>query len=368
MTSGPEAAIPSTPLDVPVFTSLDPPETNPHCPQTIASIGVEHLPSSEPDPLDAHSPTATFRHSGWAHDRRRVYDSFRRTAQTSNRLRDFRECGKHAFILQSVDSPEQYLIGGSTCHDRFCLPCARERSRVIATNVIHQLEKEQARFMTLTLKSASEPLANLLSKLTADFTALRRSKLWRNKVTGGVAFIEVKWKQQTQRWHPHLHCLVQGRYVPQAELSKLWLKITGTSKIVDIRFARDSRGVTHYVTKYASKPFDHTVLMEPNRLDEAVLALKGKRLCLTFGKWRGLKLTERVDAERWLNLGSLTEFIDRAEAGDQAAATILRALEIPFVTRSRGSPLLTVSTATGSTHEQSTFSFNAESRIPWDVH
>jgi hypothetical protein len=108
--------------------------------------------------------------------------------------------------------------------------------------------------------------------------------------------------------------------------------------------------------------------MEPNRLDEAVLALKGKRLCLTFGKWRGLKLTERVDAERWLNLGSLTEFIDRAEAGDQAAATILRALEIPFVTRSRGSPLLTVSTATGSTHEQSTFSFNAESRIPWDVH
>ena len=364
---GPEAVQPTNPLPGSLFTSLDPPETNLHRPEPPASIGGEHLPDCELDPLDQHSPTATFRHSGWAHDRRRVYDSFRRTAQTSNRLQDFRECGKHAYVLQSVDSPDQYSIGGSTCHDRFCLPCAHERSRIIATNVIHQLEKEQARFMTLTLKSATEPLAELLAKLSADFAALRRSKLWRNKVTGGVAFIEVKWKHQTQRWHPHLHCLVQGRYIPQRELSDIWLRITGTSRIVDVRFARDPRGVTHYVTKYASKPFDHTVLVEPDKLDEAVLALKGKRLCMTFGSWRGLKLTERVDAEQWINLGSLTEFINRAETGDPTAELILQKLEIPYVTYIRGSPSETVTVASGSTRSQSTFSFNAESRIPWDV-
>lgn len=365
---GPQAVLSTNPLPASPFTSLDPPETNPHCPQTVASIGVEHLPSSELDPLDVHSTACTFRHSGWAHDRRRVYDSFRRTAQTGNRLQHFRECGKHAYVFQSLDSPDNYAIGGSTCHDRFCLPCARERSRLIATNVITELEKEQARFMTLTLKSDNEPLADLLAKLSTDFAALRRTKLWRNKVTGGVAFIEVKWKQNTQRWHPHLHCLVQGRYIPQRDLSALWLQITGTSKIVDIRFARDSAGVTHYVTKYASKPFDHTVIMEPNRLDEAVLALKGKRLCLTFGKWRGLKLTERVDAERWVSLGTLTEFLHRAESGDQAAATILQALHIPYVTYIRGPPSTTATAASGSVHEQSTFSFNTESRTPWDVH
>ena len=365
---GPEAVSSTIPSPRPLFTSLDPPETNPQSTDTVASIGAEHLPTCELDPLDVHSPTAAFRHSGWAHDRRRVYDSFRRTAQTSNRLADFRDCGKHAFIFQSLDSPDQYVIGGSTCHDRFCLPCARERSRVIATNVLHQLEKEQARFMTLTLKSETEPLAALLSKLSTDFAALRRSKLWRNKVTGGVAFIEVKWKQKTQRWHPHLHCLVQGRYIPQRDLSALWLKITATSRIVDIRFASDTRGVTHYVTKYASKPFDHTVIMQPDRLDEAVLALKGKRLCLTFGSWRGLKLTERLDAERWINLGTLTEFLERAEAGDQSAETILLALEIPFVIRARGSPSTTATAVSGSTPSQSTFNFNAASRIPWDVH
>ena len=362
---GPQAVLSTIPTPAPTFTSLDPPETNPQLPRSPTSIGAHHLPPCELDPLDVHSPTAAFRHNGWRHDRRRVYDSFRRTSQTTNRLLDFRDCGKHAYILQSVDSPDQYTIGGSTCHDRFCLPCARERSRVIATNVIHQLEQEQARFMTLTLKSANEPLADLLNKLTTDFAALRRSKLWRNKVTGGVAFIEVKWKQQTQRWHPHLHCLVQGRYIPQHELSNIWLKITRTSKIVDIRFARDARGVTHYVTKYASKPFDHTVIMQPDKLDEAVLALKGKRLCLTFGSWRGLKLTERLDAEKWVNLGSLTEFLQRAEAGEQSACAILQALDVPYVTKIRGSPSTTVTAASSSTHTQSTFSFNVESRIPW---
>jgi hypothetical protein len=232
------------------------------------------------------------------------------------------------------------------------MPCGRERSRIIATNIQLKTEGKAARFLTLTLKSDAEPLAQLLAKLTRDFTALRRTRLWRTRVTGGVGFLEIKWLARTQRWHPHLHCLVQGRFIPQDELSRTWLKITGTSKIVDVRIATDDKHVTHYICKYASKPLDHTVVIDPPRLDEAVLALKGKRLCMTFGTWRGYKLTAPLESGTWLQLGTLDEIITRAEAGDLQAQDALAALRIEYVPLTRGPPTSSVVTVSSLTLDQ----------------
>ncbi len=367
MSDGPEAVVQYAYTDAAFLTSLDPPETNPQSAEIQPSIGLRDFPVFAPDPLDVNCRAVDFRHSGWAHDRRRVYDALRRTHQTGNRLAGFRECGKNAFVYESVDRPGEYTIGGSSCHDRFCLPCARERSRIIAQNVLQHIAGKQSRFLTLTLHSTSEPLAQLLEKLTHDFTLLRRTKLWRNKVVGGVAFLEIKWSAKLQRWHPHLHCMLQGRYLPQRELSELWLQVTGTSRILDIRYVSDQAHVTHYITKYASKPLDHTVTMQPGKLDEAVNALKGKRLCLTFGTWRGLVLTEPPDDGQWVNIGSLVELIDRAETGEHKAAEVLRTLQVSFAVRVRGSPLTTVTDVDSRTCTQSTFSFAREKQIPWDV-
>lgn len=339
------------------LTLVHPPETNPHQQTVPPETGVSERIDFSLDPLQLHNQAVEFRHSGWARDRRRVYDALRRTKQTLNRLVDFKECGKHAYVFQSVDDPDVYVIGGSTCHDRFCLPCGRERTRVISTNVLDKLENEQARFLTLTLKSSTETLTELLAKLTQHFTALRRSKLWRNKVTGGVAFLEVVWRESTARWHPHFHCLVQGRYIPKDELSRTWHKITGTSYIVDIRIATNAAHVTHYITKYASKPLDHSVLHDPDKLDEAVVALKGKRLCLTFGTWRGVSLTTPLDSGQWVNLGTLTEIIDHAEQGDYGAAQALDALKIEYAPSTRAPPTPDAPCATGSPPEQYRFTF-----------
>lgn len=352
---------------VPGLTSLDPPEANLQSSETATSVGADPPYVCDLDPLQTYSPAVDFRHTGWKHDRRRVFDALCRTAQSTNRLQAFRDCGKNAFVYESVERPGEYTIGGSSCHDRFCLPCARERSRIIAQNVLAKIEGKQARFLTLTLKSTNESLEDLLLKLTTDFAALRRSKLWRNKVVGGVAFMEIKWSVAKERWHPHLHCMVQGRYLPQRDLAKLWLKITGTSKIVDIRYASDTAHTTHYITKYASKPLDHTVTMRPDRLDEAVDALKGKRLCLTFGTWRGCVLTERDDDGDWIQIGSVVELIDQAERGSDTAIVILNQLQLTFTVRSRGDPSTTVQTASSSTQRQSTFSFASVSPIRWDV-
>jgi hypothetical protein len=263
-------------------------------------------------------------------------------------------------VFQSVQDPELFTLGGSCCHDRFCMPCGRERSRVIATNIKLKTEGKAARFLSLTLKSHTESLADLLAKLTQDFTALRRTKLWRKRVTGGVAFLEIKWIASTERWHPHIHCLVQGRYIPQDELSRTWLKITGTSSIVDIRIATDDKHVTHYICKYASKPLDHTVVLDADRLDEAIVALKGKRLCMTFGTWRGYKLTEPQESGTWVQLGTLAEIIDRAEAGDTESMNALTALRIEYAPSTRGPPATPATSAGGFGNDQTKFRFTPQ--------
>lgn len=360
-TAGPQADVPSATSPPSLFTLVHPPETNVQPQLHPLQAGGDHGPYLLQDPLQTTNSTINFRHTGWARDRQRVYNALRRTGQTGNRIHDFTECGKHAYVFQSVEDPDIYTLGGSTCHDRFCLPCARERSRVIATNVKDKLESERARFLTLTLKSTTESLLDLLAKLSGDFTALRRTKLWRHKVTGGVAFLEVKWIERTQRWHPHLHCLVQGRYIPQDELSKTWLRITHTSHVIDIRIASDNAHVTHYITKYASKPLDHTVVMNPDKLDEAILAMKGKRLCTTFGSWRGYKLTQPPESGTWIQLGTLEELITRAQDGDSLAIEAIQALRIQYAPSTRAPPTSTAATVSSSTFLQHSLDFGPAS-------
>jgi hypothetical protein len=241
-------------------------------------------------------------------------------------LEEFRECGNHAYVLQSLHDPTEYRVAGSTCHHRFCLPCGQQRSRTIAANVLDRLHGRQARFVTLTLRSTTEPLADLLVKLSTCFARLRRQAIWSKRTTGGVAFTEVKWNAQLQRWNVHLHCITQGQYIKVGLLSQAWKRITRDSLIVDIRIVRDERHLAHYVTKYASKPLSHTVLHDDDRLDEAIIALKGRRLATTFGDWRGVLLTPTQDETGWKNLGSLDTIIKQALAGDPDSQRIYRSL------------------------------------------
>lgn len=303
----------------PFDASLDPPESNPQA----------HQNRTPPADLD-WDDCSSFRHSGWRADRERVHKALWRTQQPFTVQYDFRTCGIYAYVLRSIDDPDRYRVAGSSCHNRFCVPCARERSRAIASNIVAHLNGKPARFLTLTLRSTTEPLKALLDKLQDCFSRLRRRKIWRKRVKGGVSFIELKWNDQLQRWNVHLHCIVTGLFMKQSLLSKEWKAITSDSMIVDIRFVKDEARLAQYVTKYASKPLSHCVLHDPAKLDEAIVALKGRRLATTFGTWRGLLLTPKPDKESWINLGSLREMISSAAAGDAESARILTCLTVPF--------------------------------------
>jgi len=307
-------------------------------PHGVASTSLEHpetnlirkLPDRDGRSFSPHL-SEVFRHTGWWRHRELVYDSMRRTDQGRERMWNFGQCGKHAYVVQNPTEPDQYRVTGSTCHDRFCLPCANSRSHTIALNTLEHLAGRESRFITLTLHSTTESLGELLAKISADFVKLRSRALWKKTQRGGVAFIEVKRILSLDRWNVHMHILSEGRYIRQGKLSQLWLRITGSSPIVDVRFVKDGKQISRYVTKYASKPLHHSVLTDASSLDEAIVAFKGKRLCATFGSWRGVVLTDSPSEAAWNHVDTLSNLISKGLQGDAESIRILNLIGFPGV-------------------------------------
>lgn len=298
-----------------------------------------------------------FRHSGWVRNRSLIARSMQRTDQPKSRLKEFAQCGSHAYVIQSIENPAVHRIAGSSCHDRFCLPCANERAHGIAMNVLAYVQDKTIRFLTLTLKASQQPLTDQLDRLYKSFSELRRRAFWKKRVTGGIAFLELTYNADATMWHPHFHILIEGSFLPHRELKKLWYAITGDSFVVDIRPVRSNTHAAHYVTKYASKPFNNTFLGRPGPLDEALVALKGRKLLMTFGTFRGLQVIDKPDEASWIHIAPLEVVICDAAHGDQAAIAILASITDVDLTPifSRAPPIPAPIEHDINDHEQLTF-------------
>jgi hypothetical protein len=274
--------------------------------------------------MPAEATETTFRHSHWGPRRAKVLESFQRLNLNEFRVDHFENCGSGC-IVQASKSTGKIRLSANYCHDRFCLACGQTRSRLIAANIERYIDKRECRFLTLTLKHSKTSLREQIKRLQHSFRKLRQSTLWRNCVTGGAAFLEVKRSKSGAHWHPHMHVLIEGTFLSQPLLSAQWLLVTGDSNIVDIRFVRDGTAVVRYVAKYAAKPIDSTLFEEPAWLDESIQSLHGTRLCTTFGKWRGIELEAKpADPGDWVPLCSLKDLVARASEGDEPSAALLK--------------------------------------------
>jgi hypothetical protein len=187
------------------------------------------------------------------------------------------------------------------------------------------LKPKKLRFITLTLQSKpSDRLADRLDEIYKCFRYLRASRLWEECVSGGVAFLEITRGKRRDRWHVHLHLLFEGKYIDQDKLSTTWCNITRGSFRVDVRAVRDGGGV-NYVTKYATKALNSDMLANDDHLDEAVMALKGRRLCFCFGDWYGTPLSTLMEDDTdddasaahggWQKIMPLRDFARLAHGG-----------------------------------------------------
>lgn len=274
-----------------------------------------------------------FRHSGWQQDRTKVYHALMATGKSNGRLKAFCQCGMNAIVMRSKIGPEDYKITALRCHDRFCKVCSREKSYRVLAKLLPAIGRQRVRMLTLTLKADSDAkLCVLVTKLIDSFRQLRRLKLWTDHVRGEAHFLEITRGQQHDHWHAHLHVLMIGEYIEVGWVGQAWHGITQTSTQVHITLAKSINGVAAYVGKYATKGFDATTLKDQALLQEAMIALQGKRMMDATGCVRKamsqVEDTECLSPAEWEPVMSLGELFKAACGGNLTARRITTLLRV----------------------------------------
>jgi len=253
----------------------------------------------------------------------RIAAAMQAASLSSQTVNAYLQCETHALALELIDSPGTYRIVRTTCKSRWCLRCSQRRAHTIRDNLEPIIADRTIRMITLTIKHNDAPLPEQLDRLIRAFRKLRSLVNWRDRVRGGVYFLELTRNQDTQTWHPHLHLLCEGKYYDVYDLSRDWLRSSGDSHVVHITLVRDKRAIEAYVTKYLTKPLNSTLYADEHALADAMSALHGRRTVGAFGSWTRYKLLSPNDRPPVRLVGWLAELRLRAYNGDQLAAHLV---------------------------------------------
>ena len=162
-------------------------------------------------------------------------------------------------VQQHIPRPDFYRIQCFKCRNRFCHPC--QRTFAIIQHNLSWLSHKSGRnlsLLTLTLAHNDRALRPEIKRLTTAFRDLRRLLPWQRSVSAGAWTLEVK-IGKNNRWHAHIHCLMENSYLEVGWITQAWKAVTGDSSQVHIKRI-DAHGGARYITKYISKPLDKTVL------------------------------------------------------------------------------------------------------------
>ena len=301
----------------------------------IRALLDHHETSVEPAATSTHGDTcaptteaeAEFRHSGWRERRQRTALALGKAGSTPATLHRFHQCGAAAWIMADPADNTRFRIQSERCRSRWCEACGRERRSLIQMNLAKHLPKQRIRFMTLTLKSTDDQPEVCVRRLYACFRKLRQRQKMKSLIRGGIAFLELTYTPERRQFHPHLHIIFEGNYVPHAQLRNEWLSVTGDSFIVDVRQVARPDHAIGYVAKYASKSIGPSIWKDDDAFAAVIRGLKGVRTLFTFGTWRNFKLLDAPqDDTAWQTIGKLETMIQRAKSGDPEACRILNAL------------------------------------------
>lgn len=285
----------------------------------IASTSIPESPDEKPD-----GEVITFRHGFWASRRSATWKALNAADAPKGRVDRFERCGCRAWVLRATDGSGRYRLALDKCHDRLCEACAVERRRTVCRNLREQIPPGDVRLITLTLKSCTHPLADQIDRIYGAFKNLRGEKFWTCAVTGGVCFLELTLNNDTGLFHPHLHVLVSGKYIPIEQIREAWLQHTGDSYVVHVQFINGAEHAASYVAKYAGKAINASVWRNHSALTECVTALAGRRSFNCFGTWGKMSLS-RVpeDDVGWAAVAPLALIMRKARSGDVTARSIM---------------------------------------------
>lgn len=232
------------------------------------------------------------------------------------------DCRKFAWFARHIETNRVHVVSNS-CRLRWCPICSKGRTGYIVQSLTPwMMKKRVTRFLTLTMRHSQDDLHTQITRLYSYFRTLRRHKWFRKHVSGGVWFFQVKLGVKRDAWHPHLHCIVSGKYIPKMELSRLWEKITCGSKIVDVKMVRVPKDTASYVARYSARPAQLRKYPLDLRI-EIYSAMHGRRLCGSWGAAKGVSLRPptSVESTKFVRLGSWSQ-VEHLRHSDIDARTI----------------------------------------------
>lgn len=202
-------------------------------------------------------------------------------------------------------------LAETKCNRKWCPSCAPKRANERAARLRVGIRLMRwPMHITLTVSNVEDDAAggNFIRKLAKSFARLRRSKLWRKCVVGGVGSIEVT--NKGQGWHPHIHAVIDGRWVAlkcpsphrdddhqmlkdkfrcaAQELQAAWSVACRQTIPPRIWIRRCDAGAAAEIMKYAIKS-EHVESCE-GTIGPLLRMLDSQRLVMGFGSLRGLKI------------------------------------------------------------------------------
>lgn len=224
---------------------------------------------------------------------------------SANRLELFYKCRTFAFFAWHRPTGS-VRVSSNACRLRWCPICSGSKAKQITFGLEKYVRSlKTPKFLTLTQKHSNAPLKHQIDSLYKNFQKLRRAKLWKDKVKGGIWFFQIKKSKESGQWHPHLHICLDAEYIWREDLSKLWLSITLTSNVIDIRAVKTPKKTAEYIARYSARPSSLSSLNQDERI-EVFDSLHRRRICGCFGSAHGLNLTspESPDHSEYVNIGN----------------------------------------------------------------
>jgi len=275
-------------------------------------------------------------HRRWMPTRKRIYTAWHRSGDDSlaKRAEKLNMCCASPLV--------EMCVGGSTrtrmmrCRDRLCPLCSIRRSEILGAQLVNAVaQMDDPRHVVLTAPAIDDWLRDQIDGLRVAFRALRRHPAWTGSQQGGVYSIEVTRNAKTGLWHPHLHIISDGDYLPHNSLVDAWsqaLRTTipwaeipaGARTVVWVERVGNRRRLADYIGKYVAKPAELDQWPD-EPLCEYATAMRGARLVHAFGSLHGKKLgsddepNEQPQGEKSL---AVLPIIRAARAGDLLAISV----------------------------------------------
>jgi hypothetical protein len=173
-------------------------------------------------------------------------------SKAKNRLRH--DCDREPLTIQCLKcGHNRVILGGS--RDRTCPACGRE----LYYRFLNKYEKivsskKDLKLLTLTWNPVPRQDPEIVRKIGGALVKLLHRKPYRSVWKGLLASLECK-KTSYGWFYYHIHAIISGGFIGQAQISKDWKDISGFH-IVDIRrIWRTKKRALRYVLKYVSKGF-----------------------------------------------------------------------------------------------------------------